>query len=61
MAGLVPAISAEEGLGCPHTIYAGSLDDPSRFHPQMVSFARDRPAWAAMPPGLTIFETMPSG
>lgn len=42
-----------------HTIYAGSLDDPSLFEPQVAIFARDRPDWVIMPPGLTIFETMP--
>jgi hypothetical protein len=41
------------------TIYAGSLDDPSSFHPQVAIFARSRPAWAVMPPGLTIFDAMP--
>lgn len=42
------------------TIYAGSLDDPSAFHPRMAIFTRDRPAWAVMPPDLKTFETMPS-
>jgi hypothetical protein len=42
-----------------HTIYAGSLDDPSDFQPQMAIFDRDRPDWVPMPPGLTVFETMP--
>jgi hypothetical protein len=42
-----------------HTIYAGSLDDPARFHPTIAIFARDRPAWVPLPPGLTVFETMP--
>jgi hypothetical protein len=42
-----------------HTIYAGSLDDPSAFHPTAALFNRDRPAWAPLPPGLTVFETMP--
>jgi hypothetical protein len=42
-----------------HTIYAGSLDDPSRFHPQIAIFTRDRPAWALIPPDLTTFDTMP--
>jgi hypothetical protein len=42
------------------TIYAGSLDDPSIFHPQIAIFTRDRPDWAGIPPGLTVFETMPS-
>jgi hypothetical protein len=42
-----------------HTIYAGSLDEPSRFRPTMAIFNRDRPAWAPLPPGLTVFEIMP--
>jgi len=42
-----------------HTIYAGSLDDPSLFHPQMAIFTRDRPDWALIPEGLAVFETMP--
>jgi hypothetical protein len=43
-----------------HTIYAGSLDDPSAFRPTVAIFTRDRPAWAVIPPGLKTFETMPS-
>jgi hypothetical protein len=42
-----------------HTIYAGSLDEPSTFHPTAALFNRDRPSWAPLPPGLTVFETMP--
>jgi hypothetical protein len=42
-----------------HTIYAGSLDDPSVFKPTMAIFGRSRPDWVAMPPGLTVFDTMP--
>jgi len=42
-----------------HTIYAGSLDEPARFRPAMAIFNRDRPAWAPLPPGLTVFETLP--
>lgn len=34
------------------TIYAGSLDDPSWFHPTVAIFAGNRPAWALMPPNL---------
>jgi hypothetical protein len=44
-----------------HTIYAGSLDDPSLFTPEVAIFVRDRPEWAILPPGLTCFETMPEG
>ena len=42
-----------------HTIYAGSLDDPSLFSPRIAIFNRDRPAWAELPPGVAVFETMP--
>jgi hypothetical protein len=43
-----------------HTIYAGSLDDPSLFRPTIAIFARDRPAWVPLPADLENFETMPS-
>ena len=49
----------EVGISDSFTIYAGSLDDPSAFHPQIAIFTRGRPAWALLPPGLTAFETMP--
>ena len=42
-----------------HTLYAGSLDDPSGFKPQIAIFARDCPPWATIPPQLTAFQTMP--
>jgi len=42
-----------------HTVYAGSLDAPTAFEPKIAIFTRERPAWAALPPGLTAFETMP--
>jgi hypothetical protein len=44
-----------------HTLYAGSLDDPSAFKPTMAIFTRDQPDWALIPAGVTIFETMPGG
>jgi hypothetical protein len=43
------------------TIYAGSLDDKSRFHPTIAIFGRNRPQWVPLPPGITVFETMPPG
>jgi hypothetical protein len=43
-----------------HTLYAGTLDDPSMFHPTSAIFTRDRPDWAVIPPGLAVFETTPS-
>lgn len=41
------------------TIYAGSLDDPSLFEPEIAIFNRSRPHWVPLPRGLTVFETMP--
>jgi hypothetical protein len=42
------------------TIYAGSLDDPSSFHPTIAIFVRNRPAWAIIPPDLKIFDGLPT-
>jgi hypothetical protein len=47
------------GVDTSHTIYAGSLGDPTVFRPTIAIFDRDRPVWAPMPPGLAGFETMP--
>jgi hypothetical protein len=47
------------GQDTSHTLYAGTLDEPSAFQPKVALFARDRPAWAPLPPGLTAFDTMP--
>ncbi len=47
------------GQDVSHTIYAGSLDDPTRFQPRMAIFNRDRPDWALIPEGVEVFETMP--
>jgi hypothetical protein len=49
----------EVGKDGSFTIYAGTLDDPSSFHPTIAIFARSRPAWAVTPPDLTIFDAMP--
>jgi hypothetical protein len=49
----------EVGQSDSHTIYAGSLDDPTLFQPRIAIFVRDRPAWVALPPGLALFETLP--
>jgi hypothetical protein len=48
------------GIDTEHTIYAGSLDDPTLFEPRVALFMRDRPAWAAVPPGLRLFDLMPT-
>ena len=50
---------AEAGKDDFHTIYAGTLDDPSLFHPQMAIFAASRPHWAPIPEGLVVFDGMP--
>lgn len=42
-----------------HTVYAGSLDHPSVFQPQIAIFTKDRPAWAVVPEGLVVFEGLP--
>ena len=47
------------GVAEQHTIYAGSLDDPSHFKPTIAIFASQRPQWVPLPPGLTVFERMP--
>jgi len=48
------------GESTSHTIYAGTLDDPSHFKPTIAIFNSDRPAWVVLPPGLTVFDGMPS-
>jgi hypothetical protein len=47
------------GVSDSFTIYVGSLDDKSLFHPQVAIFARNRPEWAVLPPGVTVFDEMP--
>jgi len=42
-----------------HTIYAGSLDDPTAFRPTVAIFVKGRPDWAAVPEGLEMFEGLP--
>ena len=37
-------------------IYAGTLDDPSLFHPAVAIFTRNRPVRAAMAADLTTYE-----
>jgi hypothetical protein len=50
----------EPGKSRSFTIYAGSLDDPSAFHPTVAIFAFGRPDWAIIPPGLKIFDRLPA-
>jgi hypothetical protein len=38
------------------TIYAGSLDDPSAFHPTVAVFTQGRPDWATIPSHLKVHE-----
>ena len=49
----------EVGRSKSFTIYAGSLDDPSLFHPTVAIFVRGRPAWAVIPPHLQLFDQAP--
>ncbi len=41
------------------TVYAGSLDNPSLFHPTVAIFTRNRPAWALVLPELKVFAGQP--
>lgn len=41
------------------TVHAGSLDDPGRFQPQVVTYAARGHAWDRLDPALTKFDTMP--
>lgn len=43
------------------TIHAASLDDPSRYQPQAVTYAVRGHAWDHLDPALRKFETMPTG
>ena len=49
----------EVGKADSFTVYAGTLDDLSSFHPTIAIFARSRPAWAVIPPDLRVFDAMP--
>lgn len=42
------------------TIALGTLDDPSAFTPEVVVFARSRPAWDTMNPALVTFDAQPA-
>jgi hypothetical protein len=44
----------EVGKDDSFTIYAGSLDDPSRFRPTIAVFTEGRPDWAMLPPGMRV-------
>lgn len=41
--------------------HAGSLDDPERFQPKVLTYASRANAWDVTDPKLQTFETMPSG
>jgi hypothetical protein len=47
------------GVDAQHTIYAGTLDDPSLFKPTLAIFMRDKPDWAPTPDGVKAFATLP--
>ena len=49
----------EIGKSDSFTLYAGSLDDPSAFHPTFAIFVVGRPSWAVIPPGFDVFDRMP--
>ncbi len=41
-------------------LYAGSLDEPARFKPQIAIFVGERPPWDRSSDGLVCHETVPS-
>ena len=43
------------------TVHAASLDDASRYAPQVVTYAARGHAWDHVDPALPKFETMPPG
>jgi hypothetical protein len=49
----------ERGKDTSFTVYAGSLDEPQTFKPQIAIFTRARPDWAMIPQGLKSFDTLP--
>ena len=49
----------EYGVSAQHTIYAGTLDDPSAFHPTHAINVSERPHWAAVLEGLVLHDGMP--
>src|SRR3977135_3162907 len=51
----------EVGKDESHTIYAGSLDDPSVFHPKVAIFGPSPPGLGAVSEGLTVYDGMPGG
>jgi len=50
----------EYGRDEQHTVYAGTLDDPSSFKPTMAIMTQGKPDWAVIPEGLKIFGRMPA-
>jgi len=43
------------------TVHAASLDDPTRFRPQVVTYHSRALEWDHLEPGLTVFTKMPPG
>ena len=43
------------------TVHAASLDDPSRYRPQMVTYGVRGHAWDHLDPAVPVFDRMPPG
>jgi hypothetical protein len=52
-------VARSSGMAGLVTIAAGSLDDPSRYAPQLLVFTKSGPAWDLIDPALPRFEGMP--
>jgi hypothetical protein len=52
-------LGGEYGVSEQHTVYAGTVDDPSQFRPTHAIMTHGKPEWALIPEGLTIYQGMP--
>ena len=55
-----PVTLTFDGLPGAYTVHAASLDDPSMFRPQVVTYAKSAQSWDMLDPGLQYFKTSPN-
>ena len=56
-----PVYLAFGAMADPIAVHAGSLDDPGRFNPRLVTYGIRGNAWDTIDPSLRAFERMPPG